>query len=264
MSDVDPKWHAGALEVALATRFCAPEFAFLPQARNCTGYGRQPRTADALALGLYPSRGLHLHGFEIKCARSDWLKEKRDPEKAEAFQQYCDFWWIVVSDPKIIQAGELPLNWGLMAPRGKTLAVAKEPTINEKAKCIDREFLAGLLRKASEVVVDDEKVKAAVRKASAEAFEQGKQHRQYEVDHAKRELKDARDSIAEFERLSGIRIGNWCGGDIGRYVRIAQGRDWAFFRKQLDQARLQLLNIVNDLEAASNGSRSGEMTDWII
>lgn len=72
------------------------------------------RTADALAIDTWISKGMELHGFEMKCSRSDWLTELRQPEKSEAFRRVCDRWWLVTSDPAIVKDGELPGGWGHM------------------------------------------------------------------------------------------------------------------------------------------------------
>lgn len=53
---------------ALRHHYPAREYALLPQVGNGTG-SRCNRHADALALSLWPSRGLHLNGFEIKSHR---------------------------------------------------------------------------------------------------------------------------------------------------------------------------------------------------
>lgn len=50
---------------ALRPLYPAAEYALLPQVANATG-ARTKRHCDALALSLWPSRGLHLHGFEMK------------------------------------------------------------------------------------------------------------------------------------------------------------------------------------------------------
>jgi hypothetical protein len=257
-------WSESSLSAALAMRYAAPEYAFLPQARNCTGYGRRVRTADGLAMSLYPSRGLHLHGFEIKCSRSDWLNEKKDPEKAEAIQQYCDFWWLVVSDPKIVHAGELPLNWGMLAPRGQKLVVIKEASLNTEVKPIDRQFLAGLLRKAAEKDLNSQAIREARSAGMDEGLKNGRAQRQWEVDRAQTDAKNLKQTIADFERLSGIRLDTYQGGQIGSYVGVAQTRDWDHFRKRLDQARLGLLNLADEMNATINATRAGEMTDWMI
>lgn len=68
-------YTAGDIEKLLRNRYSPPEYAFLPQVRNQTGYSRQIRTADALVMSLYPSRGLYLSGFEIKINKSDLKNE---------------------------------------------------------------------------------------------------------------------------------------------------------------------------------------------
>ena len=73
------------------------------------------RTADFVAIDGWESKQHVIHGHEVKVSRSDWLTELRAPEKAEAFRPYCDYWWLVVSDRRIVQLGELPYNWGMIA-----------------------------------------------------------------------------------------------------------------------------------------------------
>jgi len=51
---------------------------------------------------LWPSRGLHLMGFEIKAGRGDWLRELKDPGKAEGIAAYCDQWWVVAPAEVIV------------------------------------------------------------------------------------------------------------------------------------------------------------------
>lgn len=84
------------------------------------------RTADFIAMDLWPSKGLALHGHEVKVSRSDWLTELKDPEKAMEFIPYMDYWWLVVSDAKIVRPGELPDGWGLMAKNGTGLIVKRQ------------------------------------------------------------------------------------------------------------------------------------------
>ena len=47
-------------------------WAFFENVPNATGYA-QRRTADAVAMALWPSLGLELHGFELKISRGDFL-----------------------------------------------------------------------------------------------------------------------------------------------------------------------------------------------
>lgn len=86
--------------------------------RNIAGYAvrrGELRTADALAIDTWESKGLEIHGFEVKCSRSDWLTELKQPEKSEPFRRFCDRWWLVTSSKDIVKPGELPAGWGHMA-----------------------------------------------------------------------------------------------------------------------------------------------------
>ena len=114
----------------ICNRFEAPAWVVLPQVRSTTGYSRKERYADALAMSVWPSRGLELHGFEIKVNRADWRKEFRTPEKAEEIAQYCHKWWIVAANDTIVLEGELPPNWGLLiaSKNGKKFKRLKEVT----------------------------------------------------------------------------------------------------------------------------------------
>jgi hypothetical protein len=78
------------------------------------GYHAPMRTADFIAADKWPS-SMALHGHEVKVSRGDWLRELRDPDKAETFKRYMHYWWLVVPDASIVKPGELPEGWGLMA-----------------------------------------------------------------------------------------------------------------------------------------------------
>lgn len=82
------------------------------------------KACDFMAQDLWPSKGLHLHGHEVKVSRADWLRELAQPEKAEALRRFCDKWWLVVSDKAIVK-DDLPDGWGLMVVTGGTVRVAK-------------------------------------------------------------------------------------------------------------------------------------------
>src|SRR5574342_435271 len=96
---------------ALRKRFPAAEYAFLEQVANSTGSGVRG-WADAIAMGLWPSRGISLWGFEVKVSRSDWKRELAKPKKSSEIQGYCDH-SLVVTTPDIVEPSELPKNWGL-------------------------------------------------------------------------------------------------------------------------------------------------------
>jgi hypothetical protein len=128
-------------------------WAFATHVRCSAGFGQGGliRTADAVAMDLWPSTGLEIHGHEVKVSRSDWLAELKQPTKCEPVRRYCDRWWLVVADRSIVKAGELPDGWGLMAVSGERVRVlVKAPKL--KPEPIGRDFIAPLLRAAMKTV----------------------------------------------------------------------------------------------------------------
>ncbi|GAI18718.1 unnamed protein product, partial [marine sediment metagenome] len=103
---------------ALRNKYPSDAYAFLTQVGNATGFICN-RWADAIAMSLWPSRGLEIIGFEIKVSRSDWVKELKKPDKADTIANYCDSWYLVLGDESILRLGELPMEWGLMVPQTK-------------------------------------------------------------------------------------------------------------------------------------------------
>lgn len=129
-------------------RYAAPEWALFEEVANGTG-GSIKRYADAIAVGLFPSRGLSIQGFEIKVSRSDLKSELMNPEKAEEIAQYCDRWWIV-APAGMVKPEELPETWGLVEAYENCLRNKKEAAKLE-AKPLTRKFFCALARRAHEV-----------------------------------------------------------------------------------------------------------------
>lgn len=107
------------LKAAIRLRYdssgTAREYAVFEEVRSMTGFAGvnvSERYADAMALGLWPSSGLPLIGFEVKASRGDWLRELKQPEKAKAIQRYCDHWFIVAPEG-VVKLDELLPHWGL-------------------------------------------------------------------------------------------------------------------------------------------------------
>jgi len=115
--------------------------------RSAAGFDAQ-RTADFVAMDLWPSKGLALHGHEVKVSRSDWLTELKNPDKAEAFRPFMDYWWLVVSEAGIVRPEELPNGWGLMvaASSGGSLRVVVPAPRSVRPEPLPKTMLAALLR----------------------------------------------------------------------------------------------------------------------
>ncbi len=134
---------ANEVLTALRVTHAAPEWVFLADVANGTGMHAR-RRADAIAMNLWPSRGLEVKGFEIKVSRGDLKRELAEPEKADAVARYCDTWWIAA--PKgLVQAGDLPLSWGLVEVTEKGARTTKAADRQEAAP-LTRHFVAALAR----------------------------------------------------------------------------------------------------------------------
>ena len=226
----------------LHNRFSPPAWAFIPQVRNATGFLKVTRTADAIAMSLYPSRGLDLHGFEIKINRNDWLKELKAPEKAEEIAQFCDFWW-VVSTKEIVRIEEMPLNWGLLIPHGSTMKIVK-PAKLLKAKPIDHLFLAAILRRAQKVIITEAKLE----KYFKEGEERGKESAKFEVENALQKYQNLESAVSEFEKISGVHINRWDIGNIGEAVRMVLNGEHLKTKERLQALLETAKNIAIDIE----------------
>lgn len=207
---------AEQVEAALEKRCPAGAWALLWQVGNATGFGCS-RHADAVAMSLWPSRGIELHGFEIKVSRTDWVKELGDPAKAEAIAKHCDRWWLVVGDAAIVKDGELPATWGLLVLKGDKLVCAKEaPKLEHEA--MPMAFIAALFRRAHEVS------HRRVQEAEARGYRRGVEAtpKVEPADgaemHWKRSHDELRRAVDTFQESSGVKIDRWNVGNVGRAV----------------------------------------------
>lgn len=208
--------------VALRKKFPTQEYAFLTEVPNATGYSKS-RSADAMVMSLWPSRGLALSGFEIKSQRNDWIKELRNPAKAEAICRYCDFWYVAVASEDIVKIEELPSPWGLMVLKKSKLVVAKE-AVKIQAAPMDREFLAAILRRASEQLISKDENTAALSARYQEGIQYGKSMAIHPDAFLASENQSFKAGIAAFETSSGIEFNHYDMGKIGSIVKILRNQ----------------------------------------
>lgn len=204
--------------MGLRKRYCAPEWALFLNVANGTGMAGY-RYADAIGMSLFPSRGLELHGFEVKVSKSDWRREAADPEKAETIAAYCDRWWIV-TPPALLENENLPPNWGWLAYDGRAF-FTKQKALKTETKALDRPFLAALLRRAHE---SNEGV-LAIQLAEKSAGIQAEVERRVaqEVERRTQEHKRLMERVAAFELASGVEIDNWRDKEsVGKAVAIVE------------------------------------------
>lgn len=235
------------VRAALRGRFIAPEWSLFFEVGDATGT-RQSRWADAVAMNLYPSRGLELHGFEIKVSRSDWLRELKDPEKSAPVQRYCDRWWIICPDG-VIKPGELPPTWGHyeVKPGGTIRQVVAAPKLD--AQPVTKEFMAALVRRAG--AVDEEEVKALVRTEVERQRASDRDNIEREIKMRSSDSARAIEQLAEIKEACGLEPHEWISsaelglavayvmkaGVLGAYSDITHMRNLAEqFTKRCDEA----------------------------
>lgn len=206
---------SGDVRDALRLRYAPPAFALFEEVGNGTGSNCR-RHADAVAVGLWPSRGLDIEGIEIKVSRSDWLSELGQPEKADAIAKFCDKWWLAVGDEKIVQPGELPANWGLLVLRGdKLICKIEAPKLEPQGAT--KTFIAALLRRADETI--GKRLALAKQEGIKIGEERGPEDHAATVASLQRAIDAHLMTIEEFEAKSGIKLDQWSAGDLGQAVR---------------------------------------------
>lgn len=229
---------------ALAARYKGDAYAFFTHVRNCTGYARHIRECDALAMSLWPSRGLELIGFEVKVTRSDWRRELNDPDKAErSLYRYCDRWF-VVAPPDVVNVNDVPPTWGLLVYGTRWVTARQAPKLEPTA--IDRKFLASLLRRLHEEEMQPMKLKAEFERGMAEGAKGAK----HAAERAAERITELQHNIQTFEEASGIRIGSWDAGRIGEAVNTVLTRRDRAIRGQIERLREQLGRLVEQADKA--------------
>lgn len=198
----------------LRKRYPANEYALMAEVSNAAGHARN-RSADYILMGLWPSRGLHLSGFELKSHRSDWLSELKNPAKAETFFKYCDFWWLITVGDGVAKKEEIPGPWGWMVIVNDKILVKKEAPKNQEPVELTRGFLAALLKRASDKTefVHRDSIKEEITKSNENAVRFVKQ----DLERTKSEYISYQKQVSEFEKKSGINIGHTWNGEAEKF-----------------------------------------------
>ena len=214
------------------------------------------RHADAVAIGIWPSTGHQIHGYEIKVSRGDFLNEMKNPQKAWPVMRFCHR-WSLLTPPGLIKVDELPPNWGLQTYDGRVMRTVKQaPMLQPEA--LSGGFVAAMVRRAGEQ--DAGLIHAAVQKAlienkatAAQAVERAKASWEREHD---RGHTDAREKLEKYEELFG-KMNKW---DIERIAPILQviltygvdriGPNLVYQQKQLEQAQLAIAAAIAAMPSA--------------
>lgn len=184
----------------LRKRYPSSGYAVLEEVRDAAGFSAS-RSADGVIMSLWPSRGLEVMGIEVKISRGDWLRELKNPKKAEAIFKYCDRWWLVTGDDTIAKKEEIPSTWGWMAVRGSRMVTMVEaPKLTPEP--ISRNFLATMLKRATQDMIHpadvENRIKESAETRSAQALRNFERERE--------EHNDLLKAVREFEQQSGLKI----------------------------------------------------------
>lgn len=248
------------MEKYLANRYHYPEWVFLSQVRSSTGSA--DRIADGIAFNMYRSTGYEIVGFEIKVSRSDWLSELKQMSKSNEIMSYCDKWYLVIPDAKIVQDGELPKNWGLLVLKEGSLVQKVRPT-PQKPEPMPLAFIASILRRNGDVMkilensyVKKESIHDEIEKARKRGYEDARGYNGRQTEEA---LKSLRENVLEFEKASGTSLESWRGKEysksLGMYVKLAMDlndRTIEWDIKHIESAISSLQRAVVDIKKIKN------------
>jgi len=243
-----------SLSALIAQIYSAPEWAVFYEVSNGTG-ANAVRRADAVALGVWPSRGHSLIGFEIKTDRRDWLRELANPEKAERVAAHCDSWYLVTSSPEVAKVEELPLTWGLyVANADQTKLINKKvcvPFPGRDLNIMSRGFAAAMLRKVNETMVPKAELRALVEAGVKEAVARTQEGRSQK--HLLEEVARLKGILQTFKTITGVDMDGWQGPEkIGKAVQAVLDLDSD--RKSIEHLRDRMKMILKDVEEA--------LTEW--
>jgi len=197
----------------LLKKFPASEYALMAEVRDAAGFGAS-RSADFLAMGLWPSRGLDMIGIERKSFRGDWLKELKTPEKAENIYQYCDRWYLLTDNENVAKIDEIPINWGWMHINvdGKLKVIKEAPKLSPIP--ISKSFLACVLKRAS--CKDGWVTLNSIEDKVSEAKQAGLKERDYSNKRTIEQYEALSKDVREFEETTGLKLLNPRFGQTGK------------------------------------------------
>lgn len=230
----------------LRRKYKYPEYVLLKEVSDAAGFNRS-RSADYMAINLYPSRGLSISGIELKSFRSDWLSELKNPKKAENIFQYCDYFWLLTKDDTIAKIEEIPPTWGWMYIKNDKVFIKKDaPKLQPKDAT--RSFMCALLKRSFDK--SDYIHKNDIEDRIALAIEQGKQSSIREIASSKSRYDSLVEKMAKFQEITGVDIANvreWELGDISKQFNVAKMTNVHELKKQLENYQIQFQKIINNI-----------------
>lgn len=234
------------LSVLCKSRYGERAWACLREVGDATGFSCK-RHVDLVAIGLWPSRGMEIHGVEAKVTRGDWKKELKDPEKAEqGFRRFCDRWY-VAAPAGIVPIAELPPTWGLLEVSASKVTLVKESDLLVPEP-MGRAQIAAIARRLVEQTAPEAVLAAARAEGCAEAAKLAEEAARLKFKGIDEDLKELRQRVVAFQKASGVDIAaRWDAGRIGQVVHdVLLGKA----QRSLDWAREELKMLRNRIDTA--------------
>lgn len=210
----------------------------------CNGAGfAWGRKLDAVVLDTWPSGGHFIHGLEVKCSAGDLRRELQDTTKSADFLPLLDH-FSIVAPAGMVKMEMLPASWGLYCPDGNGgLRAKRKPLMlhdGTQTETVRRSFMAAFAR----ALVDRTDVRTVREEAYQRGHTAGLAAGQINLDRETDARKSLETAVAGFESESGVRIGRYDHGEVGKAVAfVLRGG----LERQFGQAS-QLHKLAADLE----------------
>lgn len=228
-----------------------PSWTVLSELRDSTGFAGRGQAADAFAFGTWPSRGFRIIGFEFKSYRNDWLRELKNPEKAEGLSRFADEWWLVAEEGTA-KMEEIPPVWGWATPVPKGLRTLKKPMPESNAQEITRTFLMSIVRNIGKSYVPASRIRDEVDAKVKEELKQLRADNDFYLENAREELAELKKRVADFEAAAGFNIGERWGNkptQVGAIVRAVLDSRLESHIRNVNEAAKGCHKILETLQA---------------
>ena len=203
----------------MRAKYPADRYALFFEVPDAVGIDSR-RRIDAVAFGLWKSVGRRIEGFEFKSSRSDWLREVKMVDKADPFVAVCDFFWLVTTDSTIAKIEEIPSCWGWYSVTKTGLRVQRPATrLPGAGDQIPRTFVLGVLRKMQDDLLKSPEIATHIQQCIKDVTYRLDQAIQHATRRLHGRVDELQNAINDFESASGIRLGDWGMGHVGKIVR---------------------------------------------
>lgn len=188
----------------LRCRHPSPEWIYISELRNSTGFVRDVRTIDAAVFNTWPGRNFRTIAYEIKTSRSDFLAELKNPEKRSWVEESFNETNFACLNG-ICDMSEIPELWGLLivSKNGNIIRQKKAACYRETSE-MDYNVLISAMRRMYEIITE---YRNKVYSFEGDALTQEslselvKNSVQYEKNRLNRELDKARSKTRELKDM---------------------------------------------------------------